>query len=507
MSHSPALRRKLSCWLTLCVLGVSTPSRAEPKQKGPELPRLQLDAGEPQVRSAPPATPFGIPPAESKQDVLDFHGYLLLPMRLGVHERENPGPDQSDTVLHTPPLIPQDYRRFQYTGVVPDPWVQLNFSYGNSVVSGTAILAATAVTEAEAAYDPVRQLGVSDAFVTFNLTEPLGTPFRVRAGAMTHRYGAMGAFDSGRYATPLIARVNAVGETITAGFELGDSTLVLEQGIGGQLGRVPSGSTPSGWNGFADPDTGSSYVAHLHGGLNLSRRLQLGLHYLTAWSQDDQVLAGTLSDGRITVLGAEARLTAGRFGHLYVGGAHTTAADAGIVSGIIEILNARGGPGLINEYLGKGSNGNGSLKTVGAQYDLSLSRLLFPEDYRGEHADLLMSLFGIGTEVSSDDPARDGVLKLKAGAELTYNMLSWVGTSARFDHVRLDHEFDSRAFNVLTGRLLFHTDWLSRDEFALSYSHFAYGHEVYVAQGYPPLDDPTLNPDRHVLSLSATFWW
>ena len=65
--------------------------------------------------------PFGISPATSKEYVLDFHGYLLLPMVLGVHERENPGPNQSDTVLHTPPLVPQDYRRFQYTAVVPDP--------------------------------------------------------------------------------------------------------------------------------------------------------------------------------------------------------------------------------------------------------------------------------------------------------------------------------------------------------------------------------------------------
>ena len=48
---------------------------------------------------------------------------------------------------------------------------------------------------------------------------------------------------------------------------------------------------------------------------------------------------------------------------------------------------------------------------------------------------------------------------------------------------------------------------LSRDEFALSYSNFAYGREVYAARGYPPVDDPSLNPDRHVLSLSATFWW
>lgn len=511
------MRRDLACWLALCVLAVPTPTLAQTKDKAeekekekeeaPELPRLGLDPAEPQVRSAPPATPFGIPPATSKEYVLDFHGYLLLPMRLGVHEREDPPAGQSHTVLHAPPLVPQDYRRFQYTGVVPDPWIQLNLTYGNSLVAGTVILAATTATDAEAAYDPVRQLGASDAYITLNLAEPVGTPFQVRVGAQSNRYGAMGAFDSGRYATPLIARLNSVGETVTAGFEFGKATVVLEQGIGGQLGRAPNGLVSSGWNGFADPDTGSSFVGHVHGGLDVAKLVQVGVHYITAWSQDDMSLNAQLTDGHITVLGADARLTAGRWGHLYVGGAHTQASNAEVVSGIIEILNARGGPGLTSEYLGPESGGNGSLTTFGAQYDMSLSRMVFDEQYRGKNTDVLFSLFGIGTAVTSDDPNYDGVLKLKAGTEITYNLLSWFGTAGRFDMVRLDNEFNRRSFNVYTARLLFHTGWLSRDEIALQYSHFAYGDEVSVARGYPPVDDPSLNPDRHVLALSATFWW
>jgi hypothetical protein len=501
------MRRDLVGWLALCALATPAPALAQPKEKDLELPRLGLDPAEPQVRSAPPAVPFGIPPATSKEYVLDFHGYLLLPMRLGVHKREDPAPAQSETVLHTPPLIPQDYRRFQYTGVVPDPWIQLNLTYGNSTVAGTAILAATTATEAEAVYDPVRQLGVSDAFVTLNLTESVGTAFQVRVGAMNNRYGSMGAFDAGRYATPLIARINSVGETVTAGFELGEATVVLEQGIGGQLGRMPAGMVSTGWNDFSDPNTGASFVSHVHGGLSLAGLVQFGLHYATAWSQDDQNLDSTLADGRITVMGADARLTAGQFGHLYLGGAHTKAQNSLVVSGIIEVLNARGGPELSDEYLGPNSDGDGSLTTFGAQYDMSLSRMGFGEQYRGKNPDVLLSLFGIGTKVNSDDPDYDGVLKLKGGTEITYNLLSWFGVSGRVDHVRLDHELNRRAFNIYTGRLLAHTDWLSRDEFALQYSHFVYGREVNVARGYPPVDDPSLNPDRHVLALSATFWW
>src|SRR5262249_39529496 len=162
---------------------------------------LGLDLGEPGVRSAPPATPFGVAPSSSRDSVLDFHGYLLLPLRVGLLDRQAPAAGQSGSVFHTPPLVPQDFRRFQYTAVMPDPWVQLGVTYGNSTISGTLILAATAATEAEAVYNPVRQLGVNDAYVTLNLSDKVGFPFQVRGGAMQHRYGAMGAFDAGRYAT------------------------------------------------------------------------------------------------------------------------------------------------------------------------------------------------------------------------------------------------------------------------------------------------------------------
>jgi hypothetical protein len=509
MSGRYVMRRDLVGWLTLCALAAPAPAWAQPKDKETsiELPRLGLDPAEPDVRSAPPATPFAIPPATSKDYVLDFHGYLLLPMNLGVHKRENPTPGQSGTVLHTPALIPQNYRRFQYTGVVPDPWVQLNLTYGNSTVAGTIILASTAVTEAEAFYDPVRQLGVSNAFVTLNLSKQLGTLFQVRGGATSNRYGSMGAFDSGRYATPLIARINAIGETATVGFKAGIATVVLEQGIGGQLGRMPTGLVSEGWNDFGDPNTGSSYVGHVHGGLKLGDLFQVGLHYASAWSQDDQNLAGTLAKGHITVLGAEARLTAERFGHFYAGVAQTKATNAGVVSGIIEILNSRGGDGLVKEYLGPNSGGNGGLTTFGAQYDLSLARLMYGNKYRGKNPDLLFSLFGIGTKVKSDDPTYDGVLKLKGGGEVTYNMASWFGVGGRFDHVRQNNDLNRRSFTIYTSRLLFHTGWQSRDEFAFQYSYFVYGREVFVESGYPPADNPGLNPDQHVLSMSATFWW
>ena len=158
--------------------------------------------------------------------MLDFHGYVLLPFEAAFHKREVVELGQSGTVIHTPPLIPQDLRTFSYTGVVPTPWVQLDFTYGNSVVSATAILAARTLSDAAGMYNPVDQLGVNDAYLDVNLSQPLKMPVELKVGAFTGRYGAMGQWDAGRYGTPLIAQTNSIGEQINAAFKIGKATLV-----------------------------------------------------------------------------------------------------------------------------------------------------------------------------------------------------------------------------------------------------------------------------------------
>lgn len=498
-----AKRRALTGLLLCSALAIPTVAQAQ----STTLPRLGLDPGEPQAPSAAPSLPFGVP-ATSRQFTLDFHGYLQLPLRIGMLKRDDPNEGQSQTALHTPPLIPQNQRRFQYTGVIPETWTQLNFTYGNSVIAGTVILAARSLTDATGMFNPIEQLGANDAFLSVNLTEPAGVPLQVRVGAMTGRYGNMGMYDSGRYATPLIARTNSIGENIAAGFKLGtDITLALEQGFGGQLGRPPRGLVPAGWNGFADPNVGASYVNQLHAGIGFKDLVQLGAHYFTAFTSDDQVTAPRKAQGRISVIGGEARLTAGRAGHLFLGFGRTDAKDAAAVSGVIEILNARGGPELMDEYLGPNSEGNGSLTVFGGQYDLSVARLMFPEAYKGKSPDLRLSLFGAAVSVKSDDADYDGKQKLKAGGEATYDVASWFGVSTRFDHVRPDADDTRQAFTIISPRLLFHTDWQSRDELSLQYSHFIYGSTVVAERGFPPRPDPDVNPDKHVFTLSGTFWW
>lgn len=511
--------RYFSTLLILTSLVTSLSANAQEQGEDTSMPRLGQSPGEPQVRSAPPSIPFGQPPELSKDNVLDFHGYLFMPMRVGVLDRSNPTPDQSSLALHTPPVVPGTYlRAFDYTGVLPGPWVQLNFSYGNSIISATTIIAASGTSDGGSGiYNLSDQLGVYDAFISANLSKPLKTPVLVRVGAMTGRYGVMGAFDAGRYGTPLLFRTNSVGESINIGFKVGPQTmLAIEQGIGGQLARVPNNLTPAGWNDYANPNTGASFVNHVHLGVSQGNWGQLGLHYATAFSQDDQTLGGKIPDGRISVFGADLRFTMGRFGHLYGGIGRTEARNSGAVAGVIEILNARGGPELTQYYLGPNSGGSGSLTTFGGQYDLSLARAVYDKRFTGKSPDVMLSLFGIATRVKSDDVDFNGKTKFKVGFEATYTMASWIALSGRFDHVSPNSGYTvngvppsaaNTAFNVISPRVLFHTDWQSRDEFALQYSYFTNGSNAVVYTGAPPTVDPSVRPDSHAFMISGTFWW
>src|SRR3954471_4792428 len=86
-----------------------------PPAPAPVLPRLGISPGEPQNRSAQPALPFGVSTSKSSGFVLDFHGYLLMPLTLGFNERDNPQPGQGQTVVHNPPLVPLNSRSFSHT--------------------------------------------------------------------------------------------------------------------------------------------------------------------------------------------------------------------------------------------------------------------------------------------------------------------------------------------------------------------------------------------------------
>ena len=513
------IRLKRGLWVVglLAGAGLSLPARADDgtaASKAEEAKQnisLGLAPGTPQVG----AMPGGLTPAYGQRAPddaewrFDFHGFLTMPLRAGINTRSGTvTTEQHVQVLHAPPVTP-DYRdSFTYTTVVPQPYAQLNFSYGNQIVTGNVVLLSRTATTAQSFYNPPDQSGISDAFVNFRL--PLARHIHVDAnvGAFSNRYGVMGEYDEGKYGTPAIARVNGVGENVVAKVGLGDFVFEVEQGFAGQFDKFPADTLPQGWNGFGNPNAGSGFVNHLHGGVGYLSTATLGLHYLYAWTQDDRASQGDVPDGKLRVLAADVRLTTGNLGHLYLAVSDARAFHVGSLGRILEVMNTGSGQGLIDNYLGAKSGGSGSLLTFAAQYDVSLQSILhYPEVFNGESPDFVLSAFAMETHVSSNDAKYDGVIKRKFGAEGGVSFLSWLAASLRVDDVIPVAADTSQSFAIVSPRLIFRSKWQAHDQVVLQYSHFFYGDNVVVRSGYPAVPDPSIHPDRNMVSLSATMWW
>lgn len=475
-------------------------------------PSISIDPTHPDVGSLP----GGMQPAFGEKALtpgdwrFDFHGYLQVPLVVGVNTREDRQRGESGRVLHSPPVIPGDKETFSYTNTTPTPYVQLNFSYGNSVITGTVSVLAEQPTISTGFFDPPAQAGINDVFLTIHPNIGQRARLELYVGAFSNRYGTAGEYDQGRLGTPIIAKINGAGEGVLASLGLSkDLTLLLEQGIQGQSSKAPSDITPDGWNDWADPNAGTTFAHHVHAGIAYRSLATLGAHYVYGLSRDEKAYGANLSpDGKISVTGADLRLNLARFGHLYLAAAQTTAEHAGTVSRVIEILNTAGGQGLIDNYLGEASDGNGKLFTFGGQYDLSVGKLVsYPVPFSGDGPDITVSLFGLGTKVSSDDRAYDDITKLKYGIEGTYSLLSWFAVSGRYDKVDPNLDDSHYSFAVLSPRLIFRTDWQATNQITLQYSRYVYGSLTTVRTGYPPRDDVTVVPDADVLSLSAAMWW
>src|SRR5262249_49731373 len=136
--------RVLRTTLLVACTCLAFPARAqeeasESKEKEKKPIALGLDPGTPQVGALPRGlTPaYGQRSADEKDWRFDFHGFLTMPLRAGLNKRTGTvTTEQHKLVLHAPPVVPDSRDSFNFTGVVPQPYAQLNFSYGNSIVTG-----------------------------------------------------------------------------------------------------------------------------------------------------------------------------------------------------------------------------------------------------------------------------------------------------------------------------------------------------------------------------------
>ena len=473
----------------------------------------EVSAAPPPKPEAPKATPPAATPAADRGNHFEIHGYLRAPFRVGVGKK-NDGTSGSE--LHAPPHVPDgSFTDWRYLDSLQGPWSELLFSYGGARAKGTVSIAS--YNQTLAGYRELQaQLGINQAFVTLDFPGAFGRygDLSLVAGSFSNRYGTAGKYDAGMYETYLFGRTKAVGETLTARLDLTRNvSVVIEHGVGGKLDVVPFDTLNPrpGYLPFPGPvPQGSTFLHHAHVGVVFSKLLRITGHYLTSWTPDDNPAPGMLSNpGRMTVFGAEAKLSGGVGGDGFLGFSQVRAKDILPLADALEVLHSSGGSQFKNNYFGRFDprtsmtppDDTGAVNSVLFQYALSIGRLVrYPARFGGNGPDLTLTLFGMFNSVNSEHFAHK---MLKYGGEVLYSPLESLALGARGDVVQPDMANREQSFSVLSPKIILRTSFLSHERVTLQYSHYWNGAAAYAAFPYNRL--PTA--DKNVLMLSASMWF
>jgi hypothetical protein len=505
------------------------------------IPSVGLSPHAPQnVPGLPGAiTPsFGAPLASNRLE-FEFHGYLATALRMGIGKRDIAYEGQKRTTLHGDPIVPGgSYGWLEAINIVPGPWSQLTFTYGNATVRGTAIIGAWSLGRAQDATGYAQtesQIWLNDAFLTYT---PQVSPYglAITAGVFNDQYGPMAQYSNGEYGVPLMGNIRGVGVKTAFLVPLeGAVDVTVEGGFKSGLSRVPAGIAIDATTNFPRPEEGSTYAAHGHVSATWND-ITPALHYIHSWSQDDVYdppddpltvvdESAAHPDGSLDIVGADLRANMARHGHLYAGVSHVTGKDMVSVANLVQVLNNAGGRDFMERFWGFSSGGNGKLTLVGAEYTLSLGTLLrYPQEFWGVGPDLTLTAFGIyahskggcdqfSLRVDGTECVPGGVSgefdtdALKFGVEGIYSFSKHVLGTLRIDQVFPDLDDDSKAFTAITPRLIFRSEWITRETVGIQYSGHLFGDNVPINGDTRLVNTNSQNPDQHMFALFGTMYW
>ncbi len=514
--------------------------------------------------------PAGVSPAQQAQKDLASYQAALGPANGGGPTSPYNGgycaaPGQSLTSLHSP-YVPDDQDlSWNYTRQWEQAWAEVFLGYGNDHVKGTVGIQGYDFTDTTLLGNQAApaQFGIGQGWITVTPKVPVeGLDLVWKVGAFWEKFGMAGRYDGGPYDTYMFGRTHQLGESIAGEYRAGDLTFKLEHGFGAHLEMVPAGISLSGSQlslNYLNNGAGNNYppgaspgftlLNHVHAGFAYKRSFEFNAHYLMAWSQDDRV-EGTLGsspmgmavntvdrsaqpDGSMTVIGAEARMSAGRFGDLYLAYSHIDAKNVTAVGPAIEVLHSQGGGGhnagngLYENFFNTVGDGTGQIDSV---------QLYYAGRTEIGPVDVKLGVFGMYSVVSGTDAtsvnlltgiATAGTQKLKYGADLMVNVLPWLGVGARGDYVQPDSHDAGMSFGVLSPKIVLRSNYVTHEEVTLQYSHYWDGADVLPQQwlsdvgakniataaahatagGYENFAGPVYPNDPNVFGLKVTMWW
>lgn len=448
-----------------------------------------------------------------------WSGYMSASLQLSVDHRPIPARGQNETTYHVPPTTIDEYASFVGTATVPGNWVGMNFTYGKEAVSATVSIDTWNPTRPTTYYQIGSQYFINNMFLTFR-PPPLGDlRLRFLVGYFSGSYGNLGQYGNGIYTGVMTGSPRGVGETTIAEYDLGESvTAVVEHGImGARDGKVPDDIVPLSETRYANPVWPAAWVHHAHAGVILDGepQIQLQAHYLTNWSQDDStefdrdniqtwaIDESDVKDGRITVLGFDARMNSGTFGYLAAAVSHVRGDHAYPLRG----LTTYGGEGehLTERWWGVDTVGTGTLLVFGINYQVSLGKIVaYPTPFGGDGPDIVINTGLHVVKVGSEYEPFDGRVRHKYGADVLYTFLQYMGAGVRFDRVVPNSRDSEETFHVLAPRLVFKTDWTSHEALQLIYAKWFYGPRTRN-EGTGERTPERL--DDELYALNFNMWW
>jgi hypothetical protein len=237
-----------------------------------------------------------------------------------------------------------------------------------------------------------------------------------------------------------------------------------------------------------------------------------------------QVDESYIKDGKLTVLGWDASVRNSAFGFLGAGASYLRGENAFLLRG----MSTFGGEGnsLTDRWWGPMSGGTGKLFALGLNYGTSLGRMLRPS-YSADAPDLAinaglvvaytitetLTIPGTGPAGSpvAPGPLPESVdifnhrLRYKFGVESVYTFRSWLAFSLRGDRVAPSSKDSGQTFYVLAPRLVFRTNWASRETFTITYAKWFYGPSSHGEGGSNVPGD--VGFDDQLIAFNVNMWW
>ncbi|MBC8131806.1 MAG: hypothetical protein H7X95_02400 [Deltaproteobacteria bacterium] len=477
---------------------------------------------------------FGAPTPSSNWK-FKWNGFLSASLQTSVNKRPAPLPGQSETVLHVPPQTLDEYASFVGTNTMPGNWAALNFQYGNKVVSANFSINTWNPSQPSTYTQIGSQYFIHNAFLSFDIPPVAGINLHARVGYFYNAYGSLSQYGPGIYQNNITGIVRGVGETVVAEYAITPSvSVVVEDGfMGTRNGKVPDGVIANAASGGANPIFPAAFVHHVHLGIvrKGAPQFRAQVHYITNWARDDRTQMATDNpttrqidesrplDGRLRVFGADATISSPVWGFLGVGASYIKGNNAFTLKG----LNTYGGEGvsLTDRWWGQSTGGSGSLAVAALNYTVSLGKIVaYPTPFAGDGPDLLVSTGFViakampGTTFEPYDRVRH-----KYGLDVLYKFFSWMGAGLRGDRVVPSSLDAGETFHVIASRLVFKTDWQSRETITLSYAKWFYGPRSRpeagsafgpgsgAATGPVPVGPELGKLDDQLIALNVNMWW